>query len=661
MSKNNGPARQFPFPGIPKTFDGSSAVVWVEQAITQGGCAYPITSSSVMGELYAAAVANGARNLWGEPLVFLELESEHSSASTCEGFALAGGRVTNFTSGQGLILMKEVLYTISGKRLPVVFHIGARALTSQALNVHAGHDDVMGVADCGWGILFARNAQEAGDFALIARRAAEEGETPFLNVQDGFLTTHTVEKILAPEPELMKQYIGSPSEKLKNLFNPEEEYPIMSGVVENQDAYMKGKIAQRWWYDRLLGIVQKAMDEFYELTGRRYFLVDSYRMEDAEYAIVGMGSFMETCQATVDWLRDREGLKIGAVSVICFRPFPGPQIVEALKGVKAFTVLERMDDPPAQSNPLTREIKAAFADALVGSPGYPQISRIPVIYSGAGGLGSRDVRPGDFVAIADNMLSGNGKRFFVVGIEHNLSLPVRIDPDVRPEGAYSMRGHSVGGWGSVTTNKVMADLLGDTFGMHVQAYPKYGSEKKGLPTTYYLTIAREHIRIHCELEKVEFVALNDPNQLNIGNPLAGLVPEGILFISTDKETPEEVWRSIPPRHRKRILENNIRVYALDAMKIARTFAPTFDLQTRFQGVVLVGVFLRTTPFQKEFELSNEQLFAGIERSLRKYFGKRGEQVVQANLQAIQRGYEEVFEVPRSVMEQLESPFLASTS
>src|SRR6185295_13044431 len=204
-----------PYPGIPTTADGAAMVVWVETHITQGACAYPITSSTTMGGGYQVEVANGKKNLWGEDLAFVEPESEHSAASTCEGFAVAGGRVTNFTSGQGLVLMKEVLFTISGKRLPIVFHIGARALTSQGLNVHTGHDDVYAVADCGWGILFARNAQEAGDMALIARRAAEDTDTPFLNVQDGFLTTHTIENVRLMEPEMMKMFVGNPAEKLR--------------------------------------------------------------------------------------------------------------------------------------------------------------------------------------------------------------------------------------------------------------------------------------------------------------------------------------------------------------------------------------------------------------------------------------------------------------
>lgn len=190
----------YQYPGMATTCDGAEAVVHVETHVCQGSGAYPITSSTTMGAGFNVAVNNGRTNLWGDPLVFMEPESEHSSASFCEGFALAGGRVTNFTSGQGLVLMKEVLYTIAGKRLPAVFNIGARALTSHSLNVHAGHDDVMSVADCGWGVLMARNAQEAGDLCLISRRAAEDSKTPFLNVQDGFLTTHTVETVLLPEP-----------------------------------------------------------------------------------------------------------------------------------------------------------------------------------------------------------------------------------------------------------------------------------------------------------------------------------------------------------------------------------------------------------------------------------------------------------------------------
>ena len=639
----------FPFPGVPTTADGSEAVVWVETHVTQGACAYPITPSTNMGGGYQLAVANGQKNLWGEPLSFLELESEHSAASTCEGFALAGGRVANFTSGQGLILMKEVLYVIAGKRLPAVFHIGARALTSQSLNIHAGHDDVMGVADCGWGMLFARNVQEAADLALIARRIAEESETPFFNVQDGFLTTHTIESLCLPEPELMKQFVGDPNaeHRLRNLMDP--AHPIMSGVVQNQDSYMKGKIAQRYFYDRIPEIAKRVMDEFFALTGRRYGLIAAQQLEDADYAIVGMGSLMETAAATVKYLRAKNGIKAGTLHVTSFRPFPGPEIVDALKNVKALAVIERMDNPAAQSNPLTAEIKAAFADALSGAPGYPKIECAPLIYSGAAGLGSRDIRPGDFVAVIDHLKANEEQRFFVLGVDHPLRLIVEQEPDVRPNGAFSMRGHSVGGYGSVTTNKVIATIVGDLFGLQVQAYPMYGSEKKGLPTTYFLTVAEESIGAHAELRHVDFVPLNNVNAFNLGNPLDGLVPGGTVFVQHQSRDPAQVWRSIPARAQEYIRQNRIRVLALDAVKVAQEVASHAQLVQRMQGIVLLGIFLRVAPFVAARGLSDGEVYATVEKSLRKFFGKRGEKVVQENLTAVKRGRNEVFEIPPEVM------------
>ena len=641
-------APSFPYPGIPTTADGSDMVTWVETHICQGAGAYPITSSTSMAHGFNTAVVNGQKNLWGEELKYFEPESEHSSATVCEGFAVAGGRVTNFTSGQGLILMKEVLYTISGKRLPIVFHLGARALTSQSLNVHAGHDDVMGCEDVGWGFLFTRNAQGAGDLALIARSVAEQTSTPFLNVQDGFLTTHTVENVLLPEEELMRQFIGDPAEKLLNLFDPYN--PVMTGVVQNQDSYMKGKIAQRLYSDQVLPVLKRTMEEYYQFTGRKYEVVESYRMEDADYAIVGMGSLIDTAEATVDWIRDELGIKIGGVHVTCFRPFPSVEVVQALKNVRAFSVVERMDNPLAQSNPVTREIKAAFADALMGVGGYPEISAIPSIYSGSAGLGSRDVHPGHFIAVLKNMMQGQeGQRYFALGINHDLALPVDEDPDIRPDGGFSMRGHSVGGYGSVTTNKVIATIAGEVFGKYVQAYPKYGSEKKGLPTTYYLTVANGMIRTHSELKYVDFVPLNDVSAFLTSNPLKGLQPGGIVFIQTPKESPEEVWANVPPAAKEQIRRDQIRVIALDAASIARDLAPTADLEVRMQGIVLLGIFLKVVPYGQEASLTDEEIMDGVEQALRKYFGKRGEAVVQANLQAVQRGYEGVFEIPPEVI------------
>jgi pyruvate-ferredoxin/flavodoxin oxidoreductase len=638
---------KFQYPGIPTTCDGAEAVVHVEIHVAQAAGAYPITSSTTMGGGFNAAVMNGVKNLWGDSLLFFEPESEHSAATVCEGFAVAGGRVTNFTSGQGLVLMKEVLYTISGKRLPVLMNIGARALTSQGLNVHAGHDDLMSVADCGWGMIFGRNAQEAGDLCLIARRTAEATQTPFFNVQDGFLTTHTVETVRLPEPEFMKEYIGDPKEKLVNLMDPAN--PMMSGVVQNQDSYMKGKIAQRWYYDRIEPALENAFAEFYRKTGRRYDFLEPYRCEDADYVVIGMGCYMETAKATVDYLRDEKGIAAGCINVFLFRPFPARHIVKALKDCKAFTVIERMDDPLSTTgNHLTREIKAAFCDAINGQNGQERIDRIPRVYSCAAGLGSRDVRPGDINAAFYNMIQ-DGPDYFCLGIDHPLALKRAEDPDLRPTGGFSMRGHSVGGFGSVTTNKVIATIAGNVFGKDVQAYPKYGSEKKGLPTTYYLTIADSHIYIHSELEHVDLLCINDPTAIMNPLTLDGLVEGGAIFMQSPQTEPADVWVRVPDSVKKIVRDKKYRIYFCDMVKIAREVASEADLQMRMQGIVLLGAFLKLTPYSRESNMSDDQVYAGVEKALRKYFGKRGDRVVQDNLTCVKLGFSDMKEIPQSLI------------
>jgi pyruvate-ferredoxin/flavodoxin oxidoreductase len=539
--------------------------------------------------------------------------------------------------------MKEVLYTIAGKRLPVVFHIGARALTSQSLNVHAGHDDVMAVADTGWGMLFARNAQEAGDMALIARRAAEDSQTPFFTVQDGFVTTHTVQDQRQPRPELMKEFIGAPGERIRNLFDPVAG--LMSGVVQNQDSYMKGKIAQRSFYERVEEAVELATERFGELTGRTYHGVEGYCLEDADHVLVGMGSFMETAEVAVDWLRQSRGWKVGLANVRMFRPFPGPTLARLLAGKTGVAVLERMDMPTMQSNPLTLEVKAALMDAGTARRGYEGTVRasFPLIVSGCAGLGGRDITVGDLVAVFENLRVEHPKDGFALGIRHPNALDRMEEPPVRSAGEFAMRGHSVGGWGTNTTNKVLANVAQDLFDCHVQAFSKYGGEKKGLPTEYYLTLSDEPVRTHCDLGQVDLVCVHTPNAFHVGDPLAGLVQGGLLFLQTALG-PDEAWESLPRGAQAEVVSRGIRVFALDTAAIAREMAPHQDLVQRMQGIALLGVFLRITPFAERHALTEERLFAALEHPLRKYFGRRGDETIQANLACIHRAYREVAEV-----------------
>jgi pyruvate-ferredoxin/flavodoxin oxidoreductase len=625
-----------PYPGLPAIVDGSEAIAHVETRISEVACVYPITPSTTMAALFQSAVAGGARNLWGTPLQFIEPESEHSSASAAEGAALAGGRVTNFTAGQGLVLMKEVLYVISGKRLPAVFHVGARALTSQALNIHAGHDDVMAVADTGWGILFARNAQEAADLTAIARRVAESTDTPFMVAQDGFLTTHTLENVRLPEDELLQTFVGDPADRIRDLFDPAEA--LMTGVVQNQDSYMKGRIGQRAYTDQIPSVLADAMAEWTTLTGRPIGLIEPYRCGGASEILVSMGTMADTAIAVVDHLRS-QGRPVGCVAVTSFRPFPNEALAAVLRRARAVGVVERTDDPLAAANPLTREVRSALYDAAAEGV------MVPRVLSFSAGLGSRDIAAGDLIAAFDRLAlhSEPESRHFVLGIRHPLALE-RVPIDLRPPGSWSLRGHSIGGFGSVTTNKLVATLSGELFDKFVQAYPRYGSEKKGLPTTYFLTIADAPIRLHAELDQVDFVPLHDVSAFALGDPLAGLVDGGTIFLQSRFVDPDTIWRSIPAAVRAELVARRIRITALDTAALAAAHAPTPDLLIRMQGVAMVGVFLRVSPFAARAGMDRDTLLSAVKDRLARFFGKRGGAVVDANLAVIEAAYDGLIDV-----------------
>jgi pyruvate-ferredoxin/flavodoxin oxidoreductase len=274
---------------------------------------------------------------------------------------------------------------------------------------------------------------------------------------------------------------------------------------------------------------------------------------------------------------------------------------------------------------------------------------VPRVHSISAGLGSRDVAAGDLVAVFDLLArrEEQPQKLWVIGIRHPLALE-STPVDLRPEGAYSLRGHSIGGFGSVTTNKLVATLAGELFDKRVQAYPRYGSEKKGLPTTYYLTIADAPIRLHAELDKVDFVPLHDVSAFGLGDPLAGLVDEGDLFIQSPLSDPQDIWMSIPPSARAEIVARHIRVTALDTASLAKRHAPRADLQIRMQGVALVGVFLRVSPFANRAGLDREQLLAAVGDRLGRFFGKRGGSVVAANLEVITEAYDGLIDVTAAI-------------
>ncbi len=696
--KSNDGQKSFKYPGTPEAMDGSAAVVWVETNASEAAGAYPITPSSQMGEGWAQAVAAGYTNANGRRLLFFEPEGEHAAAGVTAGMSMVGLRAANFSSGQGIAYMHESLYAAAGKRLTYVLNVAARAMTKQALNIHAGHDDYHAVDDVGFFQLFGKDVQEVADLNLIAHRTAELSLNPAIVAQDGFLTSHVIESILLPERELIKEYLGDPSDVIESptpaqrlVFGEKRrripeiydlDYPAMIGVVQNQDSYAQGVAAQRpFYFDHVASLADQAMEEYYRLTGRRYARATGYRIEDAEYVLVGQGSVVANCEAVADYLRREKGLKVGVLNLTMFRPFPSDLITRMLKGKKGVAVLERLDQPLAVDPPLLREIRAAMgkgmenfraSGTMTPYPGVAEIrpDEMPDFYSGSFGMGSRDLQPGDLVAAVNNMLpEGKKQRLFYLGLDFvrrgtpypklqlwqeqllesyphlaDLTLPSVGSLDLMPEGAISLRIHSIGGWGAITTGKNLALTAFELAGLEVQANPKYGSEKKGQPTSFYATMARGKIQLNGELQFVDVVLSPDPNVYRSTDPLAGMKEGGILIIQSEM-SPEELWDSFPGEGQEKIRQKNIKVYGLDGFKIAAEEAGDPELRYRMQGAAFMGAFFKASPLMEREGLTEEKLFEGILDQLNKKFGKLGPRVVEDNLRVIRRGYDELFAVP----------------
>lgn len=692
--------KSFKYPGIRAAMDGNTAAIMCERESTDAAGAYPITPSTQMGEYWAEEAAKGHINVSGRPLIFIEPEGEHAAAAVTAGLAMTGLRAANFSSGQGIAYMHESLYAAVGKRLTYILNIGARAMTKATLNVHAGHDDYHCVDDTGFFQLFAKNAQQVADLNIIAHRIAELSLNPGIVAQDGFLTTHLIESLMIPERELIEEFLGRPDDIIKTPTPAQEiiygktrrripelwdvDNAVMAGIVQNQDSYMQSVAAQRpFFFDHVQEIADQCFREFYELTGREYRRVETYRVEDADYLIIGQGSLIPSAEAVADYLREKRKIKVGVVNMIMFRPFPGDLLGKILKGKKGVAVLERLDQPLAVDLPLMRETRAAISKCLENGavkngkslphPNYDvykSAADAPTLYSGSFGMGSRDLQPEGIIGAVENMLpDGKHKKFFYLSIDFirktaftpkqeiyqqtiedaypnvkDLAIRGSENPNLMPKDSITVRFHSVGGWGAMTTGKNLAMTLFDLLGYQIKANPKYGSEKKGQPTTYYLSAAPEPIRMNSEYFYVDVVLSPDPNVFKHTNALAGLKKGGVFIIQSEQDSPEKVWATIPLQYQKIIVENDIRVFYIDAFKIARDEATDPELQFRMQGIAFQGAFFKASPIMETSGLSEEKLFKAIKDQLQSKFGAKGARVVEDNLRVVKRGYDEIHEI-----------------
>ena len=677
------------YPGIPVAMDGNSAVIMCERESSDAAGAYPITPSTQMGEYWAEEAARGHLNTAGRPLIFVEPEGEHAAAGMTAGMSMSGLRASNFSSGQGIAYMHESLYAAVGKRLPYLLNIGCRAITKSTLNVHAGHDDYHLMDDTGFIQVMAKNAQEAADLNLITRKIAELALTPGAVGQDGFLTTHLIETLVIPERELIEEYLGHaddmiecPTPGQRILYGKtrrrvpqlwDVDNPMVSGPVQNQDAYMQSVASQRpYFFAHIKDLAEQCMAEYTELTGREYQRVSTYRCEDADYLVIGQGSVVGTAEAVADYMRETRKVKVGVVNLTMFRPFPGDLIGELVKGRKGVVVLERTDQPLASDLPLIREIRTTVSKCLEngqssggkGQRPYPDhsvynsVKDMSPLYSGCFGLGSRDLQPEGVVAAVENMLpKGEKRKFFYLSIDFireeleenyptvkQLAIKGSENPNLLPKGAVTVRMHSVGGWGAITTGKNLAITLYDLLGYDIKANPKYGSEKKGQPTTYYLSAAPEPIRINCEYFFVDTVLSPDPNVFSHSNPLFGLKKGGVFIIQSELETQDAVWETFPATARKYIVDQEIKVYFLDAFKIAREEATDPELQFRMQGIAFQGAFFAGSNLIETAGFTEQSLFEAIRKQVDKKFGSKGARVVEDNMRVVRRGFDEMVEI-----------------
>ncbi|WP_455207876.1 2-oxoacid:acceptor oxidoreductase family protein [Kaarinaea lacus] len=699
MPEPSNTKTNYQFPGVRAAMDGNTAAIMCERESSDAAGAYPITPSTQMGEYWAEAAATGHLNISNKPLIFIEPEGEHAAAAVTAGLSMTGLRSSNFSSGQGVAYMHESLYAAVGKRLTYVLNIGARAITKATLNVHAGHDDYHCVDDTGFFQLFAKNAQHVADLNIIAHYIAEHALNPGIIAQDGFLTTHLIESMVVPERELIETFLGKPDDIIETptpaqriIFGDQRrrvpelwdvDNPVMAGIVQNQDSYMQSVAAQRpFFFDHIQHITDQAFEKFYQLTGRHYARVMTYRCDDAEYIILGQGSVIPSAEVVADYLRESRKLKVGVINLTMFRPFPSDLLSEMLKGKKGVAVLERLDQPLASDLPLMREIRATMSKSIEngyaeGSKPWPELAtykkpeHIPQLYSGSFGLGSRDLQAEGIIAAIENMLpKGKQRKQFYLGINFlhdqpftpkqeiyqqtlqqaypriaDLAIRGSENPNLMPDNSITVRMHSVGGWGAITTGKNLAMTLFELLGYHIKANPKYGSEKKGQPTTYYLSAAPEPIRMNCEYFYVDVVISPDPNVFNHTNALAGLKDNGVFIIQSEHTAPQDFWDTIPANYQKIIIEKKIKVAYVDAFKIAREEATDPDLQLRMQGTAFQGAFFAASPVMQQKSLTEETLLKAIRDQLQHKFGYKGARVVEDNVRVVKRGFDEIHILP----------------
>ena len=605
---------------VMKTMDGNEAAAWASYAFTEVAGIFPITPSSPMAEKTDDWAANGKKNLFGQTVKVVEMQSEAGAAGTVHGSLSAGALTTTYTASQGLLLMIPNMYKISGELLPGVFHVTARALAAQALSIFGDHSDVMACRQTGFAMLASNSVQEVMDLGCVAHLAAIRGRVPFLHFFDGFRTSHEIQKIECVDYEELAKIVDMDAVNTfkKNALNP--EHPVIRGTAQNPDIYFQAREAANKFYDALPAVVEEYMGEINRITGRDYKLFNYYGAPDADRVIIAMGSACEAIEETIDYLVAK-GEKVGMIKIHLFRPFVTARFLEAIPATcKKIAVLDRTKEPGSQGEPVYMDVCTALFET----------ENAPSVVGGRYGLGSKDVTPAQFIAVYANLSLDKPKNHFTMGIVDdvtNTSLEAGPEIDVTgDDGTISCKFWGLGADGTVGANKNSIKIIGDHTDMYAQAYFSYDSKKSGGITQSHLRFGNRPIRSTYLVKTANFVACHKQEYVNLYDMVTELNPGGTFLLNTTW-TPEELDANLPAKLKKQLVEKKANFYIIDGTAIAKEIGLGNRINT-----VLQSAF---------FKLANiipiEQAVEYMKAAITKSYGKKGDAILNMNYAAVDKG------------------------
>jgi len=617
------------------TMDANEAVAHVAYQLNEVIAIYPITPASTMGEWADAWSAAGVKNLWGTVPSVIEMQSEGGAAGAIHGALQTGSLSTTFTSSQGLLLMIPNMYKIAGELTTAVFHVAARALAAQGLSIFGDHADVMAARSTGWAMLCSASVQEAQDFALISHAATLEARIPFMHFFDGFRTSHEISKIQNLSRETMEQLVSEPRmmEHRARALSP--DHPVLRGTAQNPDIYFQARETVNPFYAACPEIVQQTMNKFAALTGRQYRLYEYHGAPDAERIIVLMGSGCEAAHETVDYLNGRNE-KVGVLKVRLFRPFDGDRFVAALPPtVKRIAVLDRTKEPGSGGEPLYLDCVNALYEAYTIAHSRNG-AELPLTIGGRYGLSSKEFTPAMVKAVFDNLARKSPKNHFTVGINDDVS-GTSLDYDasfsVESCDVFQALFYGLGADGTVGANKDSIKIIGEYTENFAQGYFVYDSKKSGAITISHLRFGPRPIRSTYLVSKANFVGCHQPNFPERYDLLEDIAPGG-TFLLNSPFGPNEVWDQLPQSTQQQIIDKHVRFFVIDANKVAR--------ESKMGG--RINTIMQVCFFSVSGVLPSGQAIAAIKDSIRKTYGKKGEEIVQMNLNAVDRTLEHLHQV-----------------